>query len=1634
MERTKPLLRSPPPERNSPCSPKTQRRVSPTKPALEGSASARLYRELRATADEDVPLDQCHPRIRRLVRDLVKEVSAFMKPRTYNGKFPASDFQNMVKKFKPHNQRLKEFSSFLNVKSQMGRRDYADESRLVNGAGLQRACIHFFEQFDGVDPFQDDVRSPTGRNLAPTISITPSSSMKTPRGQAPSYTTFSMAICLLHDLSGDHEEASERLMSLSAQAGQSYEAAVALRWGCLEEMRKELLKLHDGADEIERTVEALTAEAKHCQREADEAQRKALAVESQCHAEEEEVKKLRQQVATFGWGKGWREEVQFARAKLAATLSSIIQDNIEAVSKNWAALQDHAERAAQPFTQEVPDCMRRRHLASLDRLAKLGEAQRKACCGSTPRSQGRVCGTPISPTRKDTTRLSGMTDYSTDDEDDLNEMNQQVGQQPGNELDLPELGFDTPRLHICSMACGPVPEVTAPEKMLRGCVRCFTDFGKRSQPLPIEGRSGVDAMRKNSTQWPAPQEIVETGESDSEYDSDEDDLPDAEGEDHWRLHESPGGKRYYFNVVSRRSTFARPAGVSDKKARAAAAQEAVGLKRARVAAARKRKEANIEAARRKAEKEAAEAEEARLRALKEAREAEEARKRRDKEKEEAELAAIEATKARSAAERAEGLAKDAMRVLEKEAKEATDMQKVVDEEMEKLEADRLSLHKKVAQVVKAQVEKERMIKEAEEYERLAEEAEKHIAGAKEVGITVRRSLLVEAEEMRALAKQALQGVPEREEEIQRTKLEVAQSRILLTQKELKLEELAKQAEKESAEATEALQHYRALEKRKNSLLGNLDKMNEIAARELEEAEEAELEYLREKEEAEQAQDDYLKEMREAQEALEKLDDAADADLSDFSSEDPGEEKPHKDGEDKSKDAVNSSRHPVDLPAITLYFDVALPSVNKERFDRDLRQKLTAFDLSGDEVWQLQVVLHEGSLVAEVSGELELMRCILTQQLSTLRKLTVQGCTASLSRDEMEASRVWREANSVKGQAERHVANYRAALATAQRKGQPGKPEATNLRNAERSLRVAERDLEAAATLKRQAELAAAAEHRELLKKWFGEDALRDAPQIPSSFWPPTGPTTCTSPLEADGEHDRASHNVLDADLAYDKPGTGRSPMWTRHDKSEAQQPVDVHVRKLAELAGSHASSAATFLAASKPYRGATKKVGRFFGVVPSRSEARATEAAIPSAIHVECLGMDDAHFGVYYRVPGRSVNGFPIWKHEVNSRWIFSGDGEEEAGRAQWFIGDEHEEGLAFKVHTGLIASEVEHLGKMPHEMKRHRWQRLIGHSWVNDPDILVVADVSRDRAARKIQAVFRGKLVRARLKRNQKPPETDLPRRDGPTLQGLLEKTPWKDVVAQNLVQKSRAEQLEDLPKLLRVCLGRSAAAFGGVYRLLERRQKNGFPLWKLQGSDHWIFSGPGGQWFLGDHQEEREDFRVNTGHVASMHAHGGVSPHRLRADAWLRWEGEDWVPEASIRITLPRFEDYLKRAPQCLRLKMRDDTDPCVGIYNLVRWEVRNGYPIWKLEKSKIWLFSGLDGQWFIGDEEERHLGFQVNTGHIASHYIHGELHFPHEVPPGEWHRFDSFSRQWVDDDSIVIHRVDDDSRPTVQSPPGA
>jgi len=89
------------------------------------------------------------------------------------------------------------------------------------------------------------------------------------------------------------------------------------------------------------------------------------------------------------------------------------------------------------------------------------------------------------------------------------------------------------------------------------------------------------------------------------------------------------------------------------------------------------------------------------------------------------------------------------------------------------------------------------------------------------------------------------------------------------------------------------------------------------------------------------------------------------------------------------------------------------------------------------------------------------------------------------------------------------------------------------------------------------------------------------------------------------------------------------------------------------------------------------------------------------------------------------------------------------------------------------------------------------------------------------------------------------------------------------------------------------------------------------------------------------------------------------------------------------------------------------CEGEYCLVADTVVNGHPLYQLKEGKRWLYTGLDGRWYVGGYHAKTKDFACSSGYIVQKQPHdGKL--PHELE-GHWRWGDSCN--WHEDPAIRV-----------------
>jgi hypothetical protein len=189
--------------------------------------------------------------------------------------------------------------------------------------------------------------------------------------------------------------------------------------------------------------------------------------------------------------------------------------------------------------------------------------------------------------------------------------------------------------------------------------------------------------------------------------------------------------------------------------------------------------------------------------------------------------------------------------------------------------------------------------------------------------------------------------------------------------------------------------------------------------------------------------------------------------------------------------------------------------------------------------------------------------------------------------------------------------------------------------------------------------------------------------------------------------------------------------------------------------------------------------------------------------------------GLYRIVKWRIINGFPLWQMDDGERWIFSSS---ELGA--WSIGGPDEESADFASEEALITSDKPHHGSMPDKVVR--W--FTGDVELENlmpsiiPGMTVISEDMHDD--HHVARLHREKDIR----------------------------TDCND----DLLHSSHAP-----PAVLRLTVPRDPYCCAGLYHIVKGRIVNGYPLWRMDDGERWIFSSPEvGAWSIAGPDEESVDW----------------------------------------------------------------------------------------------------------------------------------------------------------------------------------
>eukprot|EP00930_Biecheleria_cincta_P082317 TRINITY_DN72071_c0_g1_i1.p1 TRINITY_DN72071_c0_g1~~TRINITY_DN72071_c0_g1_i1.p1 ORF type:complete len:677 (+),score=100.70 TRINITY_DN72071_c0_g1_i1:102-2132(+) len=102
--------------------------------------------------------------------------------------------------------------------------------------------------------------------------------------------------------------------------------------------------------------------------------------------------------------------------------------------------------------------------------------------------------------------------------------------------------------------------------------------------------------------------------------------------------------------------------------------------------------------------------------------------------------------------------------------------------------------------------------------------------------------------------------------------------------------------------------------------------------------------------------------------------------------------------------------------------------------------------------------------------------------------------------------------------------------------------------------------------------------------------------------------------------------------------------------------------------------------------------------------------------------------------------------------------------------------------------------------------------------------------------------------------------------------------------------------------------------------------------------------------------------------------------------------------------------------------DQVQCTGKYELVPGDLPNGRPLWIHSRGNRWLYCGRDDIWYVGDDEEKDLKFDCDSGYIRQEAPRGMM--PNELR-GLWER----GPDWTPEHGILVS-TDPNAKPQKSS----
>jgi hypothetical protein len=111
---------------------------------------------------------------------------------------------------------------------------------------------------------------------------------------------------------------------------------------------------------------------------------------------------------------------------------------------------------------------------------------------------------------------------------------------------------------------------------------------------------------------------------------------------------------------------------------------------------------------------------------------------------------------------------------------------------------------------------------------------------------------------------------------------------------------------------------------------------------------------------------------------------------------------------------------------------------------------------------------------------------------------------------------------------------------------------------------------------------------------------------------------------------------------------------------------------------------------------------------------------------------------------------------------------------------------------------------------------------------------------------------------------------------------------------QKASVASKGELPNLN--ILSRNTPELQGIYALESAQSPNGYPVWKHEGKDWWLYNSPNDFWGIGGEAVKIENFKCNKGRIVATKAASGLMPWDMRE--WRYSDGAQWYLDNSIKM----------------------------------------------------------------------------------------------------------------------------------------